>query len=255
MKAARIAAWRSAAGKQKGKPPCGVTSRTVWLRTTQLYQNLGAAEAGCPKDSLRLAERWPPQDRAGQPKDNLERAQLEAFFLNTILATVGRSERRSTARCMCKGCCWTGNVSQLSLSPGVCGRQRPGLTTIRGTRPWAWETVRRLLAQHLEEALLPAAGWIVEDTGLAKQGKESVGVARQYSGALGKVGNCQVAVGVHLGPPKREVRRWTGRFIFLSLGRRMGSVAARRGFPTPRPSGPRSSWRWIICRLGPAGAG
>jgi len=67
-----------------------------------------------------------------------------------------------------------------------------------GQSPWAWEPVRRLLAQRLEEELLPTVAWIIEDTGFAKQGKESVGVARQYSGTLGKVGNGQVAVGVHL---------------------------------------------------------
>ena len=39
--------------------------------------------------------------------------------------------------------------------------------------------------------------WVVEDTGFPKQGTHSVAVERQYSGTLGKTGNCQVAVSVH----------------------------------------------------------
>ena len=57
--------------------------------------------------------------------------------------------------------------------------------------PWDAAVVwKRLLA------VLPQRSGILifDDTGFPKQGRESVGVARQYSGTLGKVGNCQVAV-------------------------------------------------------------
>jgi SRSO17 transposase len=44
---------------------------------------------------------------------------------------------------------------------------------------------------------LGVVAWVVDDTGIVKDGKRSPGVKRQYSGTLGKIGNCQVAVSVH----------------------------------------------------------
>lgn len=51
------------------------------------------------------------------------------------------------------------------------------------------ERIRRLASTSPRGGIL-----VLDDTGFAKQGKASVGVARQYSGTLGKIGNCQVVV-------------------------------------------------------------
>jgi SRSO17 transposase len=116
-------------------------------------------------------------------------------FLTTMLAGVGRAERRHHGLLYVQGLLLDGERKSIEpLAGRVPGGNVQALQQFVGQSPWAWEPVRRLLAQRMAQALKPAAAWVVDDTGFPKQGRHSVGVARQYSGTLGKVGNCQVAV-------------------------------------------------------------
>jgi SRSO17 transposase len=66
-----------------------------------------------------------------------------------------------------------------------------------GDAKWDDLAVRRVAAEHAIEAMAaqePVTVWIVDDTGMLKQGTHSVGVQRQYTGSAGKITNCQIAV-------------------------------------------------------------
>ena len=79
-------------------------------------------------------------------------------FLVTMLASVGRSERRQHGSLYVQGLLLDGERKSIEpLAQRVPGGNVQALQQFVGQSPWAWEPVRRLLAQHLEEELLPAA--------------------------------------------------------------------------------------------------
>jgi SRSO17 transposase len=108
--------------------------------------------------------------------------------------------------------------------------------------PWSADAVwRRLRAVVPErEGLL-----IFDGTSFPKQGPHSVGVARQYCGALGKIANCQVAVTAAL---------WTGARGYL-LGAALYlpaawvTDAARRRARIPAPVRFQEKWRQALTLL------
>jgi SRSO17 transposase len=75
------------------------------------------------------------------------------------------------------------------------GEDRMPLQWFVGMSDWDHEPLRDELVRQVGEQLGEEDGVIVFDpSGFPKSGKESVGVARQWCGRLGKVDNCQVAV-------------------------------------------------------------
>jgi SRSO17 transposase len=88
-----------------------------------------------------------------------------------------------------------------ATAPARVSAQHQSLMHFVSSSPWSDE---RVLAK-VRELVLPAierhgpiTAWIIDDTGFRKQGRHSVGVARQYLGEIGKQDNCQVAVSLSL---------------------------------------------------------
>jgi SRSO17 transposase len=81
-----------------------------------------------------------------------------------------------------------------TIAQAVPGTSEQRLQEFLTKMQWDEEDLNRQRVQKMIAEATRGEGVLVfDDTGFPKQGKGSVGVERQYSGTLGKVGNCQVA--------------------------------------------------------------
>jgi SRSO17 transposase len=131
-----------------------------------------------------------------QEVKSLDRRMTE--FLADLLAPMGRSERRNWARVYLEGLLLDGERKSIEpIASRIPGADVQALRQFVGQSPWAVEEVQRRLALKIVDLLNEPEVWIIDETSFPKAGNHSVGVARQYCGALGKVANCQVAVSLH----------------------------------------------------------
>ena len=84
-----------------------------------------------------------------------------------------------------------------TIAAAVAGTSTERLQYLLTDATWDPQALDQQRVQALGAQSPPQGRLVLEDTGLPKQGRSSVGVARQYSGTLGKVANCQVVVSAH----------------------------------------------------------
>lgn len=130
--------------------------------------------------------------------DEFERVAASfAAFHQEFAPLFGRTEARARGEQYLRGLLvqQTDRRNAENLAESIEGATPRSLQRFLTESPWDDEPVIERLQQYVGRRLKQADGvFVLDDTGFVKQGKKSVGVARQYSGTLGKVGNCQVGV-------------------------------------------------------------
>jgi len=117
-------------------------------------------------------------------------------FAAEMLAPLPRCDQRRWGEIYLRGLMLDGRRKSIEpMAARLADGDEQCLQQFVNQSPWEWEPVRERLAARMQDAIEPLA-WIVDDTGFPKAGRYSVGVARQYSGTLGKVGNCQIGVSI-----------------------------------------------------------
>jgi len=120
------------------------------------------------------------------------------LFLGSLLPLTGRLERRRWGSFYVQGLLLEGGRKSAAQMAQRYGGDVQALQQFVNQSPWDWYPIRHRLALKMSDALgKDRPAWVVDDTGFPKKGEHSVGVARQYSGTLGKVANCQIGVSLN----------------------------------------------------------
>ena len=124
--------------------------------------------------------------------------RLEAFAGEVLAAAMNRPAQLVNGGLYLRGLLEQGARKSLEPIVGRLGGDADyqSLQQFVADSPWDPGLVVKAVAERVAREIEVEA-WVLDDTGFPKDGKDSPGVKRQYSGTLGKTGNCQIGVSVH----------------------------------------------------------
>jgi SRSO17 transposase len=149
----------------------------------------------------------------GQRKEPETSEQRFARYLELLSEAMGHADRAEPLRAYCTGLLLPGERKSVEpmaarLAPTTVRSQHQSMHHFVADAPWSDREVLAVVQRYTLPALErhgKIAGWLVDDSGIPKKGKHSVGVARQDCGQVGKQENCQVAVSLSVATPSASL--------------------------------------------------
>ena len=125
------------------------------------------------------------------------RPRLVEFTARMLEGAVARSDQRVKGELYVRGLLTDGARKSMQPMAERLGVDHQRLQQFITSSTWDYAAVRANVARWALGTIDPAA-YVIDDSGFPKDGTASPCVARQYSGTLGKTGNCQIGVSVQL---------------------------------------------------------
>src|SRR6476620_3823989 len=126
-------------------------------------------------------------------------------FLDEVVGDLGHARRRRWCETYLRGVLLDGQRKSIEPMAARLRKIEQGeedyeqaLQQFINQSAWDEQAVLDSLQGWIGRELGAEGYLIIDDTGFPKQGEHSVGVGRQYTGTLGKIANCQVAVTLQL---------------------------------------------------------
>jgi SRSO17 transposase len=174
-------------------------------------------------------------------------------FLDDVVGTMGNPRRRRWCDAYLRGVLLDGHrksvepmANRLRVIEQGTEDYEQALQQFLNQSPWDEQKVLDGLQAWIARQFGGTGFLIIDDTGFPKQGQRSVGVARQYTGTLGKIASCQVAVTLQLAT-QREVVGLEARLYLPETWAKDENRMAHAG--VPETVGYQPKWQMALAML------